>query len=127
MADPPNSPDPALGDAGNGLDERERIEREHVEQLARAHAALAAAQDRSYWLERWGVDLNELMRRPAAGRVRAGLRAVREVKRAGLAVKRYADARLGEARQAREDDEISVRAAEARPSANGHEPPRSGG
>ena len=29
------------------------LEREHHERTARANAALAAAQDRAYWLERW--------------------------------------------------------------------------
>ena len=33
--------------------------------LAEAERSLAAAQDRSYWLDRWGIDLNELMRKPA--------------------------------------------------------------
>lgn len=103
------SPDPA------------EIERRHVDELARAHAALAAAQDRSYWLDRWGVDLNALMRRPAAGRVRAALRAVREVKRGGIAVKRYADARLGELREAKAEDEIAAGAARDR-GANGGGP-----
>jgi hypothetical protein len=81
------------------------IEREHVEQLARAHAALAEAQDRSYWLERWGIDLNELMRRPSARRARGALRAVREVKRGALTVKRYGDARIRELRESAADDE----------------------
>ena len=38
---------------------------------ARANAAVAAAQERAYWLERWHLDLNALMRRPGAARVRA--------------------------------------------------------
>jgi hypothetical protein len=83
----------------------ETIEREHVEQLARAHAALAEAQDRSYWLERWGIDLNEVMRRPGARRAREALRAVREVKRGALAVKRYGDARIRELRESAADDD----------------------
>ena len=41
----------------------DRLEREHAERIARANAALAAAQDKSYWLDRWHVDLNELMRK----------------------------------------------------------------
>jgi hypothetical protein len=86
-------------------DDLEAIEREHVEQLARAHAALADAQDRSYWLERWGIDLNELMRRPGARRARGALRTVREVKRGALAVKRYGDARFRELRESAADDE----------------------
>ena len=94
----PTNGRPAAGDL-------EAIEREHVEQLARAHAALAEAQDRSYWLERWGLDLNELMRRPGARRAREALRAIREVKRGALAVKRYGDARVRELRETAADDE----------------------
>ncbi len=54
-----------------------QLERENVELAARANAAVAAAQDRAYWLDRWHLDLNALMRRPAAGRVRAVLRVLR--------------------------------------------------
>jgi hypothetical protein len=57
------------------------LEREHAEQIARAHEALAAAQDRSYWLDRWGVDLNGLMERRGAGQFRAAVRGAREVAR----------------------------------------------
>ena len=56
-------------------------ERDHAERIRRANAALAAAQDRSYWLERWQVDLNELMRRPGASEARAAVRALRMVYR----------------------------------------------
>ncbi len=49
----------------------EALERAHVEQLARANAALAAAQERSYWLDRWHLDLNALMRRRGAAEFRA--------------------------------------------------------
>jgi SAM-dependent methyltransferase len=57
------------------------LEREHHERTERANAALAAAQDRAYWLERWNVDLNALMRRRGAGELRAAMRAVRGVYR----------------------------------------------
>jgi SAM-dependent methyltransferase len=57
------------------------LEREQHERIARANAALAAAQDRSYWLDRWGVDLNALMRRRGAGELRAAMRAARSVYR----------------------------------------------
>ena len=63
---------------------RERVEeqeRAHAESIKRANAALAASQDRSYWLERWQVDLNELMRRPGASEARAAMRALRGVYR----------------------------------------------
>ena len=59
----------------------EALEREHAEQIARAHDAVAAAQDRSYWLDRWNLDLNALMRRPGAAELRAAVRAVRSVDR----------------------------------------------
>ena len=48
------------------------LEREQHERTARANAALAAAQDRAYWLDRWGLDLNALMRRRGASEFRAG-------------------------------------------------------
>jgi len=53
------------------------LERQLAEQAARANAAVAAAQERAYWLDRWHVDLNALMARPAGVRLRAALRAVR--------------------------------------------------
>jgi SAM-dependent methyltransferase len=57
------------------------LERELAERTAQSNAALAAAQDRSYWLERWGVDLNALMRRRGASQFRAAIRALRAVYR----------------------------------------------
>ena len=59
----------------------EEVERRHAEQVKRANEALAAAQDRSYWLERWNLDLNALMRRPGASEARAAVRALRSVYR----------------------------------------------
>jgi hypothetical protein len=53
------------------------LEDELHEQARRTNAVVAAAQERAYWLERWRVDLNAIMERPAAGRVRAAARAVR--------------------------------------------------
>lgn len=89
-------------------DDLEAIEREHVEQLARAHAALAAAQDRSYWLDRWGIDLNAQMRKPGARRLRALLRWLRELQRGKIAVQRYAQARLGDLRASAAEDDIAA-------------------
>jgi SAM-dependent methyltransferase len=57
------------------------LEREHHERIARANEALAAAQDRSYWLERWGIDLNAVMGRRGAGELRALFRALRALYR----------------------------------------------
>ena len=60
----------------------EQLEAQHVEELARAHDALAASQDRLYWLDRWGLDLNSLMRRRGASTLRLVLRGTRSVVRA---------------------------------------------
>ena len=89
-------------------DDLETLEREHVEQLARAHAALAAAQDRSYWLDRWGVDLNAQMRKPGARRLRALLRWLRELQRGKVAVTRYARKRFGALRETAVQDDIAA-------------------
>ena len=50
------------------------LEREQVERTARAHHALAAAQVKSYWLDRWQVDLNSLMRSRLARELRVAIR-----------------------------------------------------
>lgn len=57
------------------------LEAERVEQAARASAAVAAAQERAYWLDRWHVDLNALMERPGGAELRSVLRVVRAVVR----------------------------------------------
>jgi len=59
----------------------EALERERIEEAARANAAVAAAQDRAYWLDRWHVDLNALMQRRGASEARAALRAARTAAR----------------------------------------------
>jgi hypothetical protein len=68
-------------EGGGARDRLEALERERLEQAARANAAVAAAQDRSYWLDRWNLDLNSVMRRRGASELRAGLRALRAVYR----------------------------------------------
>jgi hypothetical protein len=98
-------------------DDLEAIEREHVEQLARAHAALAEAQDRSYWLDRWGLDLNAQMRKPGARRLRALLRWLRELQRSKTAIQRYAQARLGDLRASATEEDIAAAGADERASA----------
>ena len=55
----------------------EQLEGELAEQAARTNALLAAAQERTYWLDRWGLDLNALMRRPGAAQLRWLMRAAR--------------------------------------------------
>jgi len=105
------------------VDDLEAIEREHVEQLARAHEALAAAQDRSYWLDRWGIDLNAQMRKPGARRLRALLRWLRELQRGRTAVQRYAQTRLGELRASAAEDDIAASATAERAAAAGDDAP----
>jgi hypothetical protein len=53
-----------------------------------ANDVVADAQEKTYWLERWHVDLNSLMRRRGAERARAIARAVRAVFRAGRRARR---------------------------------------
>jgi hypothetical protein len=64
------------------------LEAELVEQAARTNRIVADAQERTYWLDRWHVDLNALMRRPGAAELRAAVRAIRWVMRALRKVKR---------------------------------------
>lgn len=66
--------------------------------LVQAHQAVAAAQDRSYWLDRWGIDLNAAMRRPSGRRAREAVRLLRSVRRAAVEARRAATAQLGEVR-----------------------------
>lgn len=63
------------------------LEAELVEVEAWASKAVAQAQERTYWLDRWHVDLNEVMRRRSADRIRASARAMRAVYRAALELK----------------------------------------
>ena len=55
----------------------QQLEGELAEQAARTNALLAAAQERAYWLDRWGLDLNALMEKPGAAQLRWLMRAVR--------------------------------------------------
>jgi len=59
----------------------EQLERENADLAARTNALVAAVQDRVYWLDRWGLDLNALMRRRGASEFRAALRVMRGVVR----------------------------------------------
>lgn len=69
---------------GDSLDElRARIdelERERFELFARTNAEVAGAQERGYWLARWQVDLNALMRRRS---VAHAARVVKAMQRGG--------------------------------------------
>ncbi len=64
------------------------LEAELVEVQARADTAVGEWQERAYWLDRWHLDLNAVMRRPGASELRAALRAVRSVIRAMKRAKR---------------------------------------
>jgi hypothetical protein len=59
------------------------LEAELVEQARRTERIVAEAQARTYWLDRWHLDLDALMRRPALGRtLDLAFRAARKLKRA---------------------------------------------
>lgn len=64
------------------------LEAELVEQAARTERIVAQAQERTYWLDRWHLDLNALMRKPGAAEARALVRAVRWVVRKAKGAKR---------------------------------------
>jgi hypothetical protein len=55
----------------------EAMERERAAEVARASAVVAAAQERVYWIDRFGLDLNAVMASPRAVRLRALARPVR--------------------------------------------------
>ena len=58
------------------------LESELVDVQAATNAAVAEWQQRAYWLDRWHLDLNALMRRRGAAEARAALRGVRSAVRA---------------------------------------------
>jgi hypothetical protein len=58
------------------------LERELVNQAAKANAAVARAQERTYWLDRWNLDLNALMERRGAAELRGLVRVARSGARA---------------------------------------------
>ena len=55
------------------------LEAELVETQARTDAVVGQWQERAYWLDRWHLDLNALMRRPGASELREVLKALRAV------------------------------------------------
>ena len=64
------------------------LEDELARQALRTNAIRASAQERVYWLDRWNLDLNELMRRPGADELRWLMRVVRRPLRAFRKLKR---------------------------------------
>lgn len=64
------------------------LQRQLAEQAARANAAIAAAQERAYWLDRWHIDLNALMATRWGGAFRALMRGLRAPIRAARVARR---------------------------------------
>ena len=56
------------------------LERELADRTARANAAVAAAQDRLYWLDRWRIDPNRVLGSRAGQRAFAIARQVHRFK-----------------------------------------------
>jgi hypothetical protein len=70
------------------------LERELLAQAERTSRVAAEAQERTYWLDRWHLDLNALMRRRAiALPLDTALRAARKLRRALQRVRRRLSAR----------------------------------
>jgi hypothetical protein len=69
------------------------LEQELLEQAERTARIVAETQERTYWLDRWHLDVNALMARRGAREVRALIRMLRGVMRAAKRAKR---ALLGE-------------------------------
>ncbi len=61
---------------------------ELTEQARRANTAVARAQERAYWLDRWQIDLNRLVERPSVERARAWVRRIRGPVRGAILLKR---------------------------------------
>jgi cell division septum initiation protein DivIVA len=64
------------------------LERELADRTERANAAVAAAEDRLYWLDAWKLDLDGIMARPLARRAYAAAGQLRRVKRLAGRVRR---------------------------------------
>jgi hypothetical protein len=64
------------------------LERELADRTERAGAAVAAAEDRLYWLDRWHLDLNAIMERPMALRLFAVVTTARRAKRVAGKIRR---------------------------------------
>jgi hypothetical protein len=64
------------------------LEAERLATIEATNKAVVAAQERAYWLDRWQLDLNALMRRRGAAEFRGAVRFVRELTRIVRRVKR---------------------------------------
>ncbi len=87
-AETENEPQPMGAESGPPPTEAENerlrarvaaLEAELVEVQARTNAAIAKWQEQAYWLDRWHLDLNALMRRPGAVELLGAVRAARAV------------------------------------------------
>lgn len=65
-----------------------RLERQLAETEAWANRVVVEAQTKTYWLDRWGIDLNALMELPAADRARAWARRLRTLYRLAVRLRR---------------------------------------
>jgi hypothetical protein len=65
-----------------------QLERELADRTARANAAVAAAEDRTYWLDAWKIDLDAVMQRPLAQRAYALAGQLRRAKRLAGRIRR---------------------------------------
>jgi hypothetical protein len=70
------------------------LETELIDVEAWANEVVGAAQERTYWLDRYHVDLNTLMERPSAYRIRGTLRAARKAARRVVRLIRRWEGRL---------------------------------
>jgi SAM-dependent methyltransferase len=86
-----SEPATANEELGSSTDRVDELERASAERIAQVHRALAAAQDRYYWLDRWGIDLNALMRKRGAAEARAAFRGVRAVFRIAKEMQRRSE------------------------------------
>ncbi|MHB8658434.1 MAG: hypothetical protein ACYC91_10855 [Solirubrobacteraceae bacterium] len=64
------------------------LEAELIEVQAWANEVVGDAQARTYWLDRWQLDLNSVVERPGVQALRRALRTGRRVYRRLVAVKR---------------------------------------
>ena len=60
--------EPAQGERDALLARIHALETERLELFARTNATIAAAQERGYWLARWEVDLDAVVRRRGVAR-----------------------------------------------------------
>ena len=58
------------------------LEQELEEQARRSARVVAESQEKLYWLERWGVDLDRVMTKPGAGLALEAAKGIRGVLRA---------------------------------------------